>query len=144
MHKKYNKWQVFSTQYIPLPPTETVVEADTFPGQGWDEQRRAKTLIKFAFDGDVDKPGRLTRAPTPYPKELKALAKHARNLHSLQKDPTAAAGRQFVMPKTQDSAKKTATPASSLSASVTQPGKGEASETDLARKVRVWKAFWRL
>lgn len=111
------------------------MEADTFPGQGWDEQRRAKTLIKFAFDGDVDKPGRLTRAPTPYPKELKALAKHARNLHSLQKDPTAATGRQFVMPKTQDTANKTASPASSA-ASVTQPGKGEASEADSTRKVR--------
>ncbi|XP_063614669.1 mucin-2-like isoform X1 [Penaeus indicus] len=77
---------------------EMVVETDTFPGQGWDEQRRAKTLIKFAFDGDVDKPGRLTRAPTPYPKELKALAKHARNLHSLQKDPS----RQFVLGRSED------------------------------------------
>lgn len=127
---------MFSTQHISLPPTETVVETDTFPGQGWDEQRRAKTLIKFAFDGDVDKPGRLTRAPTPYPKELKALAKHARNLHSLQKDPTTAAGRQFVMPKTQDSANKTAAPVTSSAALITQPVKGEISETDLARKVR--------
>lgn len=83
---------------------EAVVEADTFPGQGWDEQRKAKTLIKFAFDGDVDKPGRLTRAPTPYPKELKALAKHARNLNSLQKD----ASRQFVLGRTQDSNKVSA------------------------------------
>lgn len=120
------------------------METDTFPGQGWDEQRRAKTLIKFAFDGDVDKPGRLTRAPTPYPKELKALAKHARNLHSLQKDPTAAAGRQFVMPKSQDAANKTAAPPSTLSsASVTQPGKGEVSETDLGRKVRDWEVVER-
>lgn len=116
-----------------------MVEPDTFPGQGWDEQRRAKTLIKFAFDGDVDKPGRLTRAPTPYPKELKALAKHARNLHSLQKD--SAAGRQFVVGKSQESAKSP--PASSTS--VVQPTKDEVSETDLARKVslvyellRIW------
>lgn len=107
-----------------------MVEPDTFPGQGWDEQRRAKTLIKFAFDGDVDKPGRLTRAPTPYPKELKALAKHARNLHSLQKD--TAGGRQFVVGKSQESAK---TPASSVP--VVQPAKDDVSETDFARKVRV-------
>ena len=106
------------------------MEPDNFPGQGWDEQRRAKTLIKFAFDGDVDKPGRLTRAPTPYPKELKALAKHARNLNSLQKD--TAVGRQFVLGKSQESAKS---PASS--ASVILPTKDEVSETDLTRKVRV-------
>lgn len=28
-----------------------------------------------------EKPGQLRRAPTPYPKELRALAKHARNIH---------------------------------------------------------------
>nr|XP_045595962.1 mucin-17-like isoform X1 [Procambarus clarkii]XP_045595963.1 mucin-17-like isoform X1 [Procambarus clarkii] len=102
--------------------SETVVEADTFPGQSWDEQRRAKTLIKFAFEGDVDKPGRLTRAPTPYPKELKALAKHARNLHSLQKDPA----RQFVLGRSQDLNK---TSSSSIVASTK-----DEMETDSSRK----------
>lgn len=73
------------------------VEEDNFPGAGWEEQRRARTLIKFAFEGDVDKPGgRLSRAPTPYPKELKALARHARNLSALQKDPQR---NQFVQQK---------------------------------------------
>lgn len=99
-----------------------VVEKDTFPGKGWDEQRRAKTLIKFAFDGDVDKPGRLTRAPTPYPKELKALAKHARNLHSLQKD----TARQFVVARSDDANKASAP---------TSPPKEEAERISL-RKVR--------
>ncbi|CAH2048600.1 unnamed protein product, partial [Iphiclides podalirius] len=28
-----------------------------------------------------EKPGQLRRAPTPYPKELRAMAKHARNIH---------------------------------------------------------------
>lgn len=105
---------------------EMVVETDTFPGQGWDEQRRAKTLIKFAFDGDVDKPGRLTRAPTPYPKELKALAKHARNLHSLQKDPS----RQFVLGRSEDAGQ---------ASSPTQPAK-EDSETASGRRVIAMKA----
>ncbi|XP_047500097.1 mucin-12-like isoform X3 [Penaeus chinensis] len=105
---------------------EMVVETDTFPGQGWDEQRRAKTLIKFAFDGDVDKPGRLTRAPTPYPKELKALAKHARNLHSLQKDPS----RQFVLGRSED-AGRVSSPA--------QPAK-EDSEVASGRRVIAMKA----
>ncbi|KAG0422252.1 hypothetical protein HPB47_001912 [Ixodes persulcatus] len=36
--------------------------------------------ITFAFDVDVDRPGRLVRSPTPYPKELKARARHVRNL----------------------------------------------------------------
>ncbi|KAG7170200.1 flocculation protein FLO11-like isoform X2 [Homarus americanus] len=101
---------------------ETVVETDNFPGQSWDEQRRAKTLIKFAFDGDVDKPGLLTRAPTPYPKELKALAKHARNLHSLQRDP----GRQFVLGRSQDSNK--------TSSSSIIPSTKDETEIDSSRK----------
>lgn len=101
---------------------ENVVEADTFPGQSWEEQRRAKTLIKFAFDGDVDKPGRLMRAPTPYPKELKALAKHARNLHSLQKD----SARQFVLGRSQDSSK---TSSSNIIASTK-----DETDTDSSRK----------
>ncbi|XP_071512851.1 uncharacterized protein [Panulirus ornatus] len=108
---------------------ETVVEADTFPGQGWDEQRRAKTLIKFAFDGDVDKPGHLTRAPTPYPKELKALAKHARNLHSLQKD----AGRQFVLGRSQDSNK---TSSSSVVASTKEETEIDSSSKGLENALK--------
>ncbi|KAK4292424.1 hypothetical protein Pmani_034804 [Petrolisthes manimaculis] len=81
----------------PRPHHPEAVEEDTFPGAGWEEQRRARTLIKFAFEGDVDKPGgRLSRAPTPYPKELKALARHARNLSALQKDPQR---HQFVPQK---------------------------------------------
>lgn len=38
--------------------------------------------ICFATDASltIEQPGRLTRAPTPYPKELRALAKHAKNL----------------------------------------------------------------
>lgn len=39
--------------------------------------------MKAAAKGAAEKPGQLRRAPTPYPKELRALAKHARNI---QKD----------------------------------------------------------
>lgn len=42
---------------------------------------RSPTHIKFAFDGEsCDRSGRLMRNPTPYPKELKALAKHAQHI----------------------------------------------------------------
>lgn len=49
---------------------------------------RTPTHIKFAFDGEADhRAGRLMRNPTPYPKELKALAKHAQ--HIQQHQPTS-------------------------------------------------------
>ncbi|XP_029841399.2 protein lap1 isoform X2 [Ixodes scapularis] len=52
-----------------------VVEDDSSVVPG---ERRG--TITFAFDVDVDRPGRLVRSPTPYPKELKARARHVRNL----------------------------------------------------------------
>lgn len=48
---------------------------------------RSPTHIKFAFDGEVDPDlgtERLSRNPTPYPKELKALAKHAQHIQQHQ------------------------------------------------------------
>ena len=45
---------------------------------------RSPTHIKFAFDGEGERPGKLTRNPTPYPKELKALAKHAQHIQQHQ------------------------------------------------------------
>ncbi|CAL4067329.1 unnamed protein product, partial [Meganyctiphanes norvegica] len=65
--------------------TEYAPSSDNIPAD-WEEQRRRKSLIKFATDGEPDKPGNLRRAPTPYPKELKALAKHARNVYALGRD----------------------------------------------------------
>ncbi|CAN8003667.1 unnamed protein product [Ixodes hexagonus] len=52
-----------------------VVEDDSSVVPG---ERRG--TITFAFDVDIDRPGRLVRSPTPYPKELKARARHVRNL----------------------------------------------------------------
>ncbi|KAF8777221.1 Erbin like protein [Argiope bruennichi] len=40
---------------------------------------KGRHIIKFAFDAEKDQPSKLVRAPTPYPKELKAHARHARN-----------------------------------------------------------------
>jgi len=37
--------------------------------------------ICFAAEVDSEVPRQLHRAPTPYPKELRNLARHARNLH---------------------------------------------------------------
>ncbi|CAM1325269.1 Uncharacterised protein g8899 [Pycnogonum litorale] len=45
----------------------------------WEERQNKQ--IKFASDGRViDHPSSLVRLPTPYPKEMKAHAKHAKNL----------------------------------------------------------------
>lgn len=38
--------------------------------------------ICFAAELDSELPRQLHRAPTPYPKELRNLAKHARNVHN--------------------------------------------------------------
>lgn len=47
----------------------------------WEERHRVRSIIKFSFDDAELKTGaKLSRAPTPYPKELRALAKHARNI----------------------------------------------------------------
>lgn len=46
----------------------------TVPGTG----RR----ICFAAEVESEGPRQLHRAPTPYPKELRNLARHARNLHN--------------------------------------------------------------
>lgn len=37
--------------------------------------------ICFAAEVESEVPNQLHRAPTPYPKELRNLARHARNLH---------------------------------------------------------------
>jgi hypothetical protein len=56
---------------------------------------RSPTHIKFAFDGETDpKAGKLMRNPTPYPKELKALAKHAQ--HIQQHHPVSPTSRNSV------------------------------------------------
>ncbi|KAG8230213.1 hypothetical protein J437_LFUL009275 [Ladona fulva] len=45
-----------------------------------EEERIRRRHIRFAADSELDAGGRLLRAPTPYPKELRALARHARSL----------------------------------------------------------------
>ncbi|KAK7793995.1 hypothetical protein R5R35_003958 [Gryllus longicercus] len=48
---------------------------------------KVKQHISFATDTDAEAPSRLMRAPTPYPKELRAMAKHARAMHHLKRSP---------------------------------------------------------
>lgn len=82
-----------------LPQTDTA-DAEPQPSAGEKESPavssvRSPTHIKFAFDGEGDhRAGRLMRNPTPYPKELKALAKHAQ--HIQQHYPTSPTGRNSI------------------------------------------------
>ncbi|XP_075527921.1 leucine rich repeat containing protein 7 lap1 isoform X2 [Dermacentor variabilis] len=73
----------------PDKPNAVVNESDAAPSE-----RRG--TITFAFDTDVDRPGRLVRSPTPYPKELKARARHVRNLRRQMNGDVVSAGHVVV------------------------------------------------
>ncbi|KAL3252398.1 hypothetical protein MRX96_017711 [Rhipicephalus microplus] len=73
----------------PDKPNAAVKENDGTPSE-----RRG--TITFAFDTDVDRPGRLVRSPTPYPKELKARARHVRNLRRQMNGDVVGAGNVVV------------------------------------------------
>ncbi|KAJ0176662.1 hypothetical protein K1T71_007841 [Dendrolimus kikuchii] len=81
---------------VPLAPIE--VKSDNDKPNTSDHQQTSTRHISFEDMKTTpkvpEKPGQLRRAPTPYPKELRALAKHARNIH---KD-----GAQDVTPSMQN------------------------------------------
>lgn len=71
---------------VPLTPME--IKPDSEKQENADAQASARhiSFVDMKATPKVpEKPGQLRRAPTPYPKELRALAKHARNI---QKDST--------------------------------------------------------
>ena len=66
---------------------------------------RSPTHIKFAFDNEADPDlgtERLSRNPTPYPKELKALAKHAQHIqqHQPNNSPRHSLNQEVKAPET--------------------------------------------
>ncbi|KAF2367699.1 Leucine-rich repeat [Trinorchestia longiramus] len=74
---------------------ETSKGEEPFPMATWEEKHRARSIIKFSFDETEPKTGaKLSRAPTPYPKELRALAKHARSLAAGGSKATGSEGVQ--------------------------------------------------
>ena len=48
----------------------------------WEEERTKRSLVKWAGDNtaDHDKTGNLRRAPTPFPKEMRAMAKKVQSM----------------------------------------------------------------
>lgn len=67
---------------VPLTPIE--IKSDNEKPETTETQSAARhiSFVDMKAAPKVpEKPGQLRRAPTPYPKELRALAKHARNIH---------------------------------------------------------------
>ena len=56
---------------------ETLSESGSFHAVAWEEERTKRSLVKWAGEElDLDKTtGSLRRAPTPFPKEMRAMAK---------------------------------------------------------------------
>lgn len=64
---------------------ESPNDNSSFHASMWEEERLKRQQIHFALgeeDDDVD--GKLTRCPTPYPKEMKEKMRHMKNLATLQ------------------------------------------------------------
>lgn len=74
---------MISNIFLDIPVATTVDDEIT---EEQIEARRARRLIHFASDGEVKPPGGLSRIPTPYPKELRALAKHTKNIRTMKKE----------------------------------------------------------
>lgn len=55
-------------------------DTSSFHASMWDEERLQRQQIHFDFADDSDEEGHLVRCPTPYPKEMRAKVRHARNL----------------------------------------------------------------
>ena len=80
---------------------DTQSESGSFHAAVWEEERSKRSLVKWAGEEqDLDKTGNLRRAPTPFPKEMRAMAKKVENLRDKKKvaeSPTAAAIRKKVI-----------------------------------------------
>ncbi|GIY16604.1 leucine-rich repeat-containing protein 7 [Caerostris darwini] len=71
--------KVLTCFMLPQVPLEEEVNEVNRTEADVPDSGKGKHIIKFAFDAEKDQPSKLVRAPTPYPKELKAHARHARN-----------------------------------------------------------------
>lgn len=69
--------RVLTCFMLPQSPLEQTGMEPTTPDS--EAEREGRQQIKFSSDIEGERPGKLVRAPTPYPKELKAHARHARN-----------------------------------------------------------------
>ncbi|CAB4064871.1 Erbin,Protein lap4,Leucine-rich repeat-containing protein 1,Leucine-rich repeat-containing protein 7 [Lepeophtheirus salmonis] len=68
-----------------LNDEDSISENGSFHASVWEEERRKKSTVKWASvngDSESDKPGNFRREPTPFPKEMRAMAKRVHNLRT--------------------------------------------------------------
>ena len=67
-------------------------ESGSFHASVWEEERSKRSLVKWAGEEalDLEKTGSLRRAPTPFPKEMRAMAKKAMSLREKSRAEEAA------------------------------------------------------
>ncbi|XP_029640750.1 leucine-rich repeat-containing protein 7-like [Octopus sinensis] len=59
-------------------------DAASFHASLWEEERLRRQQIHFAVGDDKDEDGKLSRCPTPYPKEMKEKKRHVQNMMTHQ------------------------------------------------------------
>ena len=93
-----------SRYFYPQPEIDlvgdTTSESGSFHASVWEEERTRKSLVKWAGEeslspeGDLDKTGSLRRAPTPFPKEMRAMA---RKVQAMREKRVAEEGANLVL-----------------------------------------------
>lgn len=63
---------------------ESLNDSSSFHASAWEEERLKRQQIHFAVSEDEEVDGKLSRCPTPYPKEMKEKMRHMKNLATLQ------------------------------------------------------------
>jgi hypothetical protein len=72
-------------------------ESDSFQAAAWEEERSKRSLVKWAGGGEggaAAGTGQLRRAPTPFPKEMRAMAKRAQGIREKKRAEEVAEGHQ--------------------------------------------------
>lgn len=73
---------------------DAVSESGSFQPGAWEEERSKRSLVKWAGEEqDLDTTSHLRRAPTPFPKEMRAMAMKAQALREKKRGAEGAAAR---------------------------------------------------
>jgi len=108
----YTGQRVLTNFLLPQQPEEGAdgggdnnSESGSFHASVWEEERSKKSLVKWAgeeqLDADMDKTGNLRRAPTPFPKEMRAMAKKVQSMRD-KKKATEEASNVVLRKKTRE------------------------------------------
>ena len=84
-HWNQSKFKSFILNFFQPDPDrggDNNSDSGSFHASVWEEERSKRSLVKWAGEDalDLDKTGNLRRAPTPFPKEMRAMAKKVQNM----------------------------------------------------------------